>query len=143
MKLAIKRFNDQEVEHYQPLVLSSKPPKNGKKRRIIPLFYEYVFVRTLINGIRALKETLGVIQVLSRNVPDSFVEGLRRMENKHGIVVLLRSRFKKGQKVKLSRLDHAICSFYDKISVNRVRVLLEMFGSERIIEALEGDLVEV
>lgn len=150
-RVALDNLDRQAFEYYYPLVRTRQRLKTRRKTtfRTVPLFYEYVFVR--VTGVwRSLMSTIGVSQVLMTEhekpaiVPDEFVSGIRSLEDKEGIVVLPKTRFRKGQKLRIRKgpMEKAICIYKGQSSADRVRVLLKLFGSERIIELREGDLVE-
>jgi transcriptional antiterminator RfaH len=126
-------------ETYLPLI--------SVKKRIVPLFPAYVFVRLGDTGWSRVDNTIGVLQLLRSGekpakIPDPIIEAIRRREH-NGIVKLPeRPRWRCGDRIRIGRgLFSGQFGLFDGMSGrDRVCVLLNLFGRQTRSEIRITDL---
>lgn len=117
----------------------AKTRRHARKTETVfrPLFPSYLFVRfdTEISAWRSISSTIGVASLVTFGpclspVDPSIIEGLRERENEHGLVSLMPTGIKKGDRVRV--VDGPFTNFAGLIEeVNdsqRVILLLELMG---------------
>jgi transcriptional antiterminator RfaH len=128
---AVRFLKQADYETYLPRILV----KSAGRKRVVPMFPAYVFVR-IVDQWYTVRWTVGVVRlIMSDNHPaavhDKVITAIQKREDENGLVKLpKKAGLYRGQQV---RIVHG--SFADHIGVydgmhgsDRVRVLLELLG---------------
>jgi len=124
--------------------------KHGFTWRTVQMFSNYLFVE-IVDQWRALKSTNGISQLLMLEhekpaiIQDEYIAKLRSQENKDGVIVLGKSKFKKYDSVQIKSGPFAYdVGVFDGLSSHdRVFVLLSFLGTQRRVEMREDNLILV
>ena len=106
-KMVMKRLEEQGFEAYLPIVEVKRHWSDRIKLVQVPLFNSYVFVRIKKNELIHIRNTQGVVRIVSFNnevatIHDSEIESIRRfVSEKQEIFVEETRQLRKGAKVEI------------------------------------------
>jgi transcriptional antiterminator RfaH len=137
--IAARFLTDQGFETYLP--------KIRIKKRVVPLFPSYVFVR-ILDRWYPINSTVGVVHLLlagdqPARLNDKIVNEIKQKE-RHGIVRLPDPKgLRPGQKVRVIRgaFEGHVGIYQGMSGKDRERILLELLGRKVSVELAKGVLI--
>jgi len=136
-----KKFLKQAgYETYLPLI--------QVKRRVLPLFPAYIFVR-IVDRWYSIRWTVGVLRVLTvdglpAQVSDKIMTAIQRREGENGLIKLPKKPgLQRGQRVRITRgaFENRV-GVYDGMSgPDRVKVLIDLMGRDVPVSVATPDVV--